>query len=264
MDAGQAPALSFWDHLDQLRGVIIRSLTVTLACAVLAFIFKDWLFAAVFAPNSPDFITYGWLERLTALAGTPMEPPVVVEIINVGLARQFTAHLQAAMCAGVLCAAPYVLWQLFRFAEPALYRHERSMALRMVGWGYAMFMLGVAVGYLVIFPVTLQFLGTYQVSAQVANLISLDSYMGTLVMLCLCLGIIFEMPVLTWLLARMGIVAAGPMRRYRRHAIVGILTAAAIITPTADAFTLLLVSLPMWLLYEAGILIAARTAPHTS
>lgn len=124
--------------------------------------------------------------------------------------------------------------------------------------GYVMFMIGVAVSYLLIFPLTFRFLGTYQVSVDVANMVTLQSYMSTLMMMSLTMGLVFELPVVIWLLSRMGIVSSGFLRKYRRHAVVIILVIAAVITPTSDIFTLLLVSLPMYMLYEISILISKQ------
>lgn len=121
-----------------------------------------------------------------------------------------------------------------------------------------MFMIGIAVSYLLIFPLTFRFLGTYQVSVDVANMVTLQSYMSTLMMMSLTMGVVFELPVVIWLLSRMGIVSSGFLRKYRRHAIVIILVIAAVITPTSDIFTLLLVSLPMYMLYEISILISKQ------
>ena len=174
-------------------------------------------------------------------------------MINTGLDEQFVTHMNTALCAGVLCASPYVLYELFRFISPALYAHEKRFAMPVIFGGYVMFMLGVLLSYYLIFPLTFRFLGTYQVSEDVANMISLQSYMSTLVLMSLSMGIVFEMPVVSWLMARMGLLSSSFMSRYRRHAIVVILIVAAIITPTSDIFTLLMVSLPMWLLYEVSV-----------
>lgn len=122
-----------------------------------------------------------------------------------------------------------------------------------------MFVLGVLLSYFLIFPLTFRFLGTYQVSGDVANLITLDSYISTLAMMCLAMGIVFEIPILSWMFAKFGFLTADFMRKYRKHAIVLILVVAAIITPTSDVFTLLLVAMPMWLLYEASIFIVKRS-----
>ena len=245
--------LSFWDHLDVLRAIIIRIVVVTVLCGLVAFLFKEELFAVVLAPRNPDFLTYRLLARISGLFGgdTPDNP--VIQLINTGLAEQFVIHMKTALCAGVLCASPYVLYELFRFVSPALYANERRYVVPIVLNGYIMFMLGVLLSYYLIFPLTFRFLGTYQVSEDVVNMISLQSYMSTLVLMSLSMGIVFEMPVVAWLMARMGLLSSSFMSRYRRHAIVVILIVAAIITPTSDIFTLLMVSLPMWLLYEVSV-----------
>lgn len=252
---------SFWDHLDELRRVISRILGVALAFAVVAFIFRDELFAVVLAPKENCFITYRLLSRLASVFSGSAAESFDVPLINTGLAMQFVIHMKIAFAAGVVCASPYIIYQLFRFVSPALYADERRYAVRVVGGGYVMFIIGMAVSYFLIFPLTFRFLGTYQVSSDVANLISLESYVEVLVMMSVAMGIVFEMPVVAWLFARLGFLNDTFMRRYRRHAIVVILIVAAVITPTSDIFTLLAVSLPMWLLYEGSIHLVARTHP---
>ncbi len=252
---------SFWDHLDELRRVIFRILGVALAFAVVAFIFRDELFAVVLAPKENCFITYRLLSRLASVFSGSAAESFDVPLINTGLAMQFVIHMKIAFAAGVVCASPYIIYQLFRFVSPALYADERRYAVRVVGGGYLMFIIGMAVSYFLIFPLTFRFLGTYQVSSDVANLISLESYVEVLVMMSVAMGIVFEMPVVAWLFARLGFLNDTFMRRYRRHAIVVILIVAAVITPTSDIFTLLAVSLPMWLLYEGSIHLVARTHP---
>ena len=247
--------LSFWDHLDVLRTIIIRIILVTVVCGIVAFLFKEELFAVVLAPRNPDFVTYRLLVRVSGFFGGDAPDNPVLQLINTGLAEQFVIHMKTALCVGVLCASPYTLYQLFRFVSPALYANERRFALPIVVGGYVMFMLGVLISYYLIFPLTFRFLGTYQVSEDVVNMISLQSYMSTLTLMSISMGIVFEMPVVAWLMARMGLLTASFMNRYRRHAIVVILIVAAIITPTSDIFTLLMVSLPMWLLYEVSVCI---------
>lgn len=162
-------------------------------------------------------------------------------------------HMKTALYAGLLLASPYVLYELFRFVSPALYANERRYAVWIVLSAYVMFILGTAVDYLIIFPLTVRFLGTYQVSADVANMLTIQSYVDTLISMSLVLGVVFELPVVCGLLGRMGLISARMMQQYRRHAVVAILIVAAIITPTTDVFTLLVVALPIWLLYEASI-----------
>lgn len=247
---------TFWEHLEELRGSIFRIIMAVLVCGIVAFFFKDLLFKLIFAPKHSDFITYRILSDIIGVQFSDFS----VRLINTGLAQQFMTHLKAAFAIGFLCASPYILYVLFKFVSPALYAGERSVTLRLVAAGYLMFALGVALNYFLIFPLTFRFLGTYQVSAEVPNLIALDSYMSTLLTLSLMMGAMFELPVLSLALAAIGLLKADFMRRYRRHAIVAILIVAAVITPTADIFTLLIVSLPIYLLYEASIAIVARTA----
>ena len=237
--------MTFWDHLDELRSVIVRVVVVTVVAAAVAFCLKETLFAVVLAPRTSDFITF----RLMGVE------PFSIHLMNTGLTEQFMIHLKTAMYAGVLVASPYIIYLLFRFVSPALYDNERKYATALVGSGYVMFMLGTLLNYFLIFPLTVKFLGTYQVSEDVANMLTLQSYMDTLLMMSLVMGIVFELPVVSWLLGKMGLINAPMMRMWRRHAIVAILIVSAIITPTTDAFTLLIVALPIWVLYEVSILI---------
>ena len=237
--------MTFWDHLDELRAVIIRALLVTTVAAAVAFCLKEELFDVVLAPRTGDFITY----RLLGVE------PFTISLMNTGLTEQFMIHLKTAFYAGLLVASPYIIYLLFGFVAPALYDNERRYATTLVMSGYGMFMLGTALNYLLIFPLTVRFLGTYQVSPDVANMLTLQSYMDTLLTMSLVMGIVFELPVVSWILGRMGLVNAKMMRSMRRHAIVAILIVAAIITPTTDAFTLFVVALPIWALYEVSILI---------
>ena len=241
----ETPTMTFWDHLDELRSVIIRTVVVTVVAAAVAFCLKEQLFEIVLAPRTSDFITY----RLMGVE------PFSIHLMNTGLTEQFMIHLKTAMYAGVLVALPYIIYLLFRFVSPALYDNERKYATLLCTSGYLMFMLGTLLNYFLIFPLTVKFLGTYQVSPDVANMLTLQSYMDTMLMMNLVMGIVFELPVVSWILARMGLVNAQMMRSMRRHAVVAILVIAAIITPTTDAFTLLIVALPIWLLYEASIFI---------
>ena len=245
----QEVTLTFWDHLDELRAVLIRILVITAIAAVAAFCLKEELFAVVLAPRSSDFITY----RVMGVE------PFCINLMNTGLTEQFMIHLRTALYAGVLAALPYILYQLFRFVSPALYDHERRYATLLVGSGYMMFMMGTLLNYLLIFPLTVKFLGTYQVSPDVANMLTIQSYIDTLLMMNFVMGIVFELPVVCWLLGKMGLVTAQIMSQWRRHAVVVILIVAAIITPTTDAFTLCLVALPIWLLYEMSIWIVRIT-----
>ena len=229
------PTGTFWDHLDELRGCIIRILCVVALFAVVAFCFKDLLFSIVLAPSSSEFVSF----RLLGVA------PFSIHLMNTGLTEQFMIHIRVACYAGLLAAMPY--------------EKERHYAVRVVSASYLMFMLGTLVNYFLVFPLTVKFLGTYQVSPEVNNMLTIQSYTDTLVSMNLVMGLVFELPVLSWLLAVMGILKPGYMTMYRKHAMVAILIVSAIITPTTDAFTLFVVALPIWLLYESSIFIVRLT-----
>ena len=237
--------LTFWDHLDELRSSLLRMLGVTVLFGIIAFVLKDELFAIVLAPRSSDFLTY----RLLGVEDFQLH------LMSTGLTEQFMIHMRTAMYAGLLVASPYILYELFRFVSPGLYQNERRYAVWIVGAAYLMFLIGTLVNYLVVFPFTVRFLGTYQVSPDVANMLTLQSYVDTLLGMSLVMGVVFELPVVCGLMGKMGLINGHLMAQYRRHALVAILIVAAIITPTTDAFTLFVVALPIYLLYELSILI---------
>ncbi len=262
MQMKQQPEMqTFWDHLEELRRVLFRIAVAVVCLMLVAFLFKDELFAVVLAPKESDFMIYHLFCRLADAVAMPSLCPdaFYVKMINTRLAAQFITHMSVSFYAGFLLASPYVIYQLFRFVSPALYKNERKYSVRVVGWGYFLFITGVLLNYFLIFPLTFRFLATYQVSQEVENAITLSSYMDTLMMMCLMMGIVFEIPILSWLFARLGFLTSGFMKRYRRHAVVIILIVGAVITPTSDVFTLLMVSVPMYLLYEISIWIVART-----
>jgi sec-independent protein translocase protein TatC len=169
-------------------------------------------------------------------------------------------HLKIAFYAGLIVAMPYVLYELYGFISPALRENEKKHTTAIVTWSYLLFMMGVVLNYFIIFPLAFRFLGTYQVSADVPNIITLASYIDMLTTLTLLMGIMFELPILSWFLAKLGMINANFMKQYRRHAFVAILVVGAVITPTTDIFTLLLVAAPIYLLYELSINIVRRTA----
>lgn len=241
--------LTFWEHLDVLRSSLIRMAAAIVLFAAMAFVLKDELFSVVLAPCSSDFVTY---RMMGAEAFN-------IHLMNTGLTEQFMIHVQTALYAGLLTASPFILYELFRFVSPGLYEHERRYAVWLVGAAYVMFAVGTLVNYFVVFPLTVRFLGTYQVSPDVANMLTLQSYIDTLLSMSLMLGVVFELPVVCALMGRMGLLTDGFMAEYRRHAVVAILIVAAIITPTTDVFTLLVVSLPIYLLYEVSIQIVRMT-----
>ena len=216
---------------------------VVVVATIAAFALKDQLFAVVLAPKSTDFVAYRLLGA----------PAFSIQLINTGLTEQFMVHMRTAMFVGLLAASPYIIYELFRFVSPGLYTNERRYALWFIGSAYIMFIAGMLLNYFLVFPLTVRFLGTYQVSPDVSNMLTLQSYIDTLIGMSFMMGVLFELPILCWLLGRFGIINATIMSQFRRHAIVAILILAAIVTPTTDVFTLFVVSLPIWLLYEFSI-----------
>lgn len=246
--------MDFWDHLDELRSCLIKALVAVAVSAVAAFCCKDFLFELVFAPSKSDFVTYRAFAKLVGEAGD-----FSVALFNPELAQQFMVHMRVALWTGLLLVSPYVLYLLFRFVAPGLYAQERKYAVCAVGSGYLMFLMGILVNYFIIFPLTFRFLGTYQVSADVPNQIALTSYISMLLMLCFLMGLMFELPVFSWLFAKIGVLKSSFMRRYRRHAVVAIVIVAAVITPTGDVMTMGVVALPIYLLYEGSIALVSAT-----
>lgn len=224
---------TFWTHLDELRSTILRIIFVTIVFAVVAFCFKEQLFIVALAPSDG------------------------IKLINTELTQQFVTHMKVSTWAGFFVASPYILYQLFRFVSPALYVDERKYVVRVAGGGYFLFLIGVLFNYYCVFPFTINFLGNYQVADSIDNTITLESYISMFLSMTLIMGLIFELPVVCWLFGKLGFLTSSFMSQYRRHAIVLILVIAAIITPTTDIFTLLIVSVPMWLLYELSILLVA-------
>lgn len=240
---------SFWDHLEELRSVLLRGIAVVACFAIAAFTLKEQLFDIVLAPMSDSFVTF----RLLGAESFHLH------LVNTTLTEQFLTHMRVAFYAGVLCASPYIIYLLFGFVSPGLYYSEQRVAMWLVGSGYVMFIVGTLLNYFLIFPVTVRFLGTYSVSSDVTNMLTLQSYVDTLLMMSLMMGVVFELPVVCGLLGKVGLLTADMMRRYRRHAVVAVLVLSAVITPTTDAFTLFVVALPVWLLYEFSILIVKYT-----
>lgn len=241
---------SFWDHLDDLRGVLLTLVAVTLAAALLCFVAKGPLFRALLWPADPAFPLYRLLRWRVAGA----------DLINTSLAGQMMTHLQMALAAGVVVAFPALAAIVARYLAPALYQGERRALTLILTAGTALFYAGVATAYLIVFPVAYQFLMNYSVSPDVSNLITLSSYVHTLLCLALLLGALFELPVVFAALARLGLIGARSMTRYRRHALLAILVVVAVVTPTTDVFTLLVCAAPIYILYEASVVVVRCVA----
>jgi len=252
--------MSFLDHLEELRWHLIRSFAAILVFAIAAFIFKDIIFdRIILAPKLPGFYTNRMLCKLGDLVNAPVlcinsEP---LNIINIKMSGQFTTHIVISIVAGFILGFPYLIYELWRFIKPALYKNERRHARGGIYYTSFLFFIGVLFGYYIIVPLSVQFLGTYSVSEEVTNQIDLKSYISIVTSVSLASGIIFELPVLVYFLSKTGLVTPRFLRKYRKHSIIAILILSAIITPP-DIFSQVLVCVPLLLLYEVGIVISKR------
>lgn len=255
--------MGFWDHVDELRSVILRILGVVGALAVAMWLVLPGLMdSVILAPTRSDFITYRALGRLAALTGAVPDfaaSESTLEIINIRLASQFFIHASLSLWLAVTLAFPGIVMLLWGFVAPGLHAPEKRGAGRTFALGTVMFYLGVATGYLLVFPLTLRFLADYSLSDSIANTLSLDSYMDNFLTLTLMMGLLFELPAVAWMLGRAGLLRRGLFTRYRRHAIVGLLALAAVITPSGDPFTLLAVFVPVYMLWEVSALLVPRS-----
>lgn len=245
--------LTFGGHLEVLRQMLFRVLGVVAVIAVVVFCFKDTTWRLLLAPSEWDFCTYRWLERAMQAMGFDFHfEEFHVSMIATDLSSQFMTHITTAVYLGLLGASPYILYELFRFISPALYENERKYSVQVAGIIYVLFLLGVLMSYFVLFPISFRFLGTYSVSAKVVSNITLDSYVSTFVSLTLVMGVVFQLPVIAFFLGKMGVVTSSMLAEYRKHSFVVIMMVAAIITPP-DLMTLILVTIPLYLLYEVSI-----------
>lgn len=246
--------LTFGGHLEVLRRMIFRILGVAGTIAVVVFCLKDITWRLLLAPGECDFVTYSCIEHLVRAIGFEdfRFDEYYVELIATDLSSQFMTHVTTAVYLGMLGASPYILYELFRFVSPALHDNERRHSVRVVLVIYALFVLGVLMSYYVLFPVSFRFLGTYSVAERVHSTITLDSYVSTFTTLTLLMGLIFQLPVIAFVLGRMGFVTSRMLSQYRKHAFLLIMITAAVITPP-DLMTLVLVTIPLYLLYDVSI-----------
>ena len=253
--------LTFWEHLDVLRRMLFRVAAVVGCLMIVVFLSKDFVFGTViFSPSSSNFCLYRWLCDLGESLNMPgfCPEPFQIEIININLSAQFFTHMNTSFWLGLILSFPYFLYEIWKFVCPALYDKEKRYIRVAFGFGGILFFMGVMLGYFVIFPLTLKFLGTYQVTGEVVNQISLSSYIGTFTSLILIMGVIFEIPMVALVLSKLGIIRREFLRKYRKHAILCSMVLSAIITPGGDAFTMLMVALPLILLYEFSIWVVKK------
>lgn len=243
--------MSFWDHLEALRGTLFRSVAAIGLCSIIFLAIPQRLFQVVLWPTQPDFILYSSL-------GLPFE----MTLINVEVSAQFFVHLKVAILCGLVVAFPYVIYEIWRFIAPALYEHEKKAVRAGFGMSSGLFYLGVAVGYFVVLPVCLMFFMNYTVSDTIANTISLSSYMSLFTSMVFLIGLLFEFPTVILVLSSMGVVHRAQLRNYRKYAFVVVLLLSAFITPS-DPFSMFVLAIPLYGLYEFSIFICKKEAPAT-
>ncbi len=257
---GNQSEMSFLEHLEELRWHIIRSAAVIVIFAVVAFIFKGFIFdTIILKPKTPDFWTNRMFAKLADLVGSEalkinQEP---LNLISIKMADQFMIHIMTSIIAGLILASPVVFSEFWRFIKPALYEKEKKHASGAVFYTSVLFMLGVLFGYFLIVPLSINFLGGYSVSDQVTNQINTRSYIGTVTSISMASGVVFLLPIFSYFLSKVGILTPAFMKQYRRHAYVVMLLLSAIITPP-DIFSQIMVCIPLVFLYEIGIMISRR------
>lgn len=260
--------MSFLDHLEALRWHLIRSAAAIVAIGIAVFMNKGFIFDTVlFAPKRSDFITFRAFcrlsEKLSSLFPSLVEKGAICigqdmpKLQNIGMAGQFTTHITVSVLAGLVIALPYVFWELWGFVKPALKETERKYSAGVVFFASAFFLTGLLFGYFLVVPLAVNFLLNYQVSEEVLNLPTLTNYVSLVVMISLACGAVFELPLLVYFLSKIGLIGPEFLRRYRKHSVVVILIVAAIITPSPDIFSQLLVAFPLYFLYELSIFVSA-------
>ncbi|TAF45628.1 MAG: twin-arginine translocase subunit TatC [Sphingobacteriales bacterium] len=249
--------MSFFGHLDVLRGHLIRSALVILLLTCLCFFYYDFLFdTIIMGPKRPDFWTYKIMCRLSDyfnLGPAFCIKSIPGKIINTEMAGQFTLQLNSSLLVGIVIGFPYLLWEVWRFIKPALLEKERKSASGFVFFASLLFIMGILFGYYLIAPLSVNFLTNYKISDIIENTITIDSYLSSVATLTLGTGIVFELPIIIFVLSKLGLMTPKFMKAQRRYAVVIILIIAAIVTPTPDILTMLTVSLPLFLLYEVSI-----------
>jgi len=253
--------MTFWEHLDELRGTLWRILIAILITAIVAFIFKDVLFDdIILAPKSKNFITYRLFCQLGNWLSLPSLciDPSQFQLINISLAGQFTSHMNISLVAGLIIALPYVLWELWRFVKPGLNEQEIRSSRGAVSVITFLFIMGVLFSYFLVAPMMINFLGGYVVSSAVSNQIALTSYVSSITLMTLLMGLLFELPVLILFLTKIGIITPKHLKKYRKHTLIGILILAGVITPSPDIFSQVIVAVPLYALFELSLAISSR------
>jgi len=250
--------MTFLQHLEALRWHVVRSAIAIVSLAIIAFFQKEFIFdTLILGPKKPDFPTYRFLCYLSEKYQLDMcFKEIKFNLISTDISGQFTMHMWVAFVTGFIIAFPYFIWEMWRFIKPALSSTEKKYSRGSVFSVSVLFLCGLLFGYYVITPMSINFLGNYQVSSDVQNQITLDSYINTVTILSLSAGLVFELPMIVYFLSKIGIITPEFMRKYRKHAMVVNLILAALITPSPDITSQMLVAIPLFLLYEISIYVS--------
>ena len=248
--------MTFGGHLEVLRRMLFRIIAIAGSFAIIIFCCKETVWSILLAPSNYNFTTYTIIEKIISSCGFDFHfEEFHVDLIATDLSSQFMSHITTSIYLGLLGASPYILYELFRFISPALYKNEKKHLTSVVTIIYLLFIAGVLMSYYILFPISFRFLGTYSVSDNIHSTITLDSYIETFTILTFVMGIVFQLPIIIFLLAKIGFVSSTLLAKYRKHALIVIMLVAAIITPP-DLMTLVLVTIPLYLLYEVSVRIA--------
>lgn len=257
-NSGNDGMMTFGGHLEVLSKMLFRVIGVVAMFSVLIFCFKDITFEILLAPQNNHFITFEFIEWVAKEIGWNFKfPEYDIKLISTDLSAQFMTHISTSLYLGLLMSSPYLVVELFRFILPALYENERKYSVKIALSVFFLFIIGILMSYYRLFPISFQFLANYQVNELIENTITLSSYISTFVTLSFMMGIVFQLPIICFFLAKMGLVSGEILAKYKKYAFIIILVIAAIITPP-DAFTMIIVTLPMYLLYLLGVYIAKR------
>ncbi|MBD1363553.1 twin-arginine translocase subunit TatC [Mucilaginibacter sp. ZT4R22] len=251
--------MSFFDHLEALRWHLIRAAIAIVIFTIGAFYFYNFIFdTIILGPSRTDFWTYRMLCKLGDLLGKSgfCIDKINIKLINTEMAGQFTLQINSCLLIGVMLGFPYLLYEVWLFVKPALHEKERKAATGFVFYATFLFVLGILFGYYVITPESINFLSGFTVSDKIENYFDIDSYLSSVATLTLATGIVFQLPILVYILSSLGILTPKFMRSGRRYAVVAILVISAVITPTPDMMTMTIVSIPLFVLYEVGIVVA--------
>ncbi|MCF0160698.1 MAG: twin-arginine translocase subunit TatC [Bacteroidaceae bacterium] len=258
----EAGEMTFWEHLEILRWSLFHIVCIMAVVTIGTFISMPYIFDDfILAPTSSDFFVYQFINKI-GMGIIGFNDGFKVDIININVASQFMTHISTSLQLAAVITFPAIVYEIWKYIRPALFPSEvKHLRWAFMG-GTIMFFIGCAIGYLLVFPFTFRFLTEYELSSNIQNQINLQSYIDNFTMMILVMGIVFEMPLLAWLLSQLGILRKSMLREYRRHAIVVLMVAAAFITPSGDPFTLMLVFIPLYLLYELSIFVVKDNGRH--